>query len=76
MTENFAIFDQSFFGCIDEFLDSLFTVGEYKPESRSRTFKFTEIRRKKYSVAILAQALGLSYLAQRNRGAMVWAWLA
>ena len=49
MTENFAIFDQSFFGCIDEFLDSLFTVGEYKPESRSRTFKFTEIRRKKYS---------------------------
>ena len=39
----------SFLACIDEFLDSLFTVGEYKPESRSRTFKFTEIRRKKYS---------------------------
>ena len=49
MTQNLAIFDQSFFSCIDEFLDSLFTVGKYKPESRSRTFKFTEIRRKKYS---------------------------
>jgi len=44
MTENFAIFDQPFFGCIDEFLDSLFTVGEYTPESQSRTFKFPEIR--------------------------------
>ena len=49
MTQNLAIFDQSFFSCIDEFLDSLFTVGKYKPESRSRTCKFTEIRRKKYS---------------------------
>jgi len=48
MTEKFAIFDQSFFGCINEFLDSLFTVGEYTPEYRSRTFKFPEIRRKKY----------------------------